>query len=110
MEEISLLTKDVSEILGRASPFDATSAILLKNRIDYVSSELRDYVFRINNSTLTVLEEQRDEIEKLKAIILFSAMIALSAAALTLVLLRNRVKLFGQMELHRELAVSNSNS
>jgi two-component system sensor histidine kinase/response regulator len=110
MEEISLLTKDVSEILGRASPFDATSAILLKHRIDYVSSELRDYVFRINNSTLTVLEEQRDEIEKLKAIILFSAMIALSAAALTLVLLRNRVKLFGQMELHRELAVSNSNA
>ena len=108
MEEISLVCADLSRVAVSAAPLSRTGAILLNNRIEYISSELRDYVLRINNSTLAALESQRGAIARLRLAILFSSLIVMLAAALNTFLLRNQRRLFVRLEESRELALANS--
>ena len=110
MDEISLLNADLSQAADSDSSMSSTKVILFKNRIDYIYSELRDYILRINNDTLIVLEKQKNEIDKLKGTILLSSAIAFCAAALTLFLLENRKRLFTQLGKSREIAIANSNA
>jgi two-component system sensor histidine kinase/response regulator len=108
MDEISLLNADLSKAISLAPSMSATEAILFKNRIDYIYSEFRDYILRINNDTLLVLERQKRDIANLKIMILCSALIALCAAALTFVLLQSQKRTLSQLEKSREIAVANS--
>jgi two-component system sensor histidine kinase/response regulator len=110
MDEISLLNADLSRAVDSGMSMSPTDAILFKNRIAYIYSEYRDYILRINNDTLLVLERQRSDIGNLKTEILLSSTIVLCSATLTFILLRNRKKIFGQLEQSRELAVANSNA
>ena len=108
MDEIRLIDADLSLGTSSGSPLSFKSAVLYKTRIDYVYSELRDYVLRINNETLSALASQKKLIGNLKVAILLSSMIALCAAILTLLLLKNREKIFSQLEKSHEIAVANS--
>jgi two-component system, sensor histidine kinase and response regulator len=110
MDEIVLIDTDLSLATSSGFRMDPKSATLYKTRIDYIYSELRDYVLRINNETLSALASQKRVIENLKVAILLSSMIALCAAILTLLLLKNREKIFSQLEESREVAVASSNA
>ena len=110
MDEITLLNSDLISGPDSNSAMSRENAILLKNRIDYIYAEFRDYILRINNATLSVLEKQRSEIENLKGAMVLSSLVAFSAAVLTLILVRNRRKLFFQLRKSRELAEANSNA
>jgi two-component system sensor histidine kinase/response regulator len=110
MAEISLLYTDLSRAVDSKSSMSSTTALLFKNRIDYLYSEYRDYILRINNDTLSVLEKQRNEIGNLKGEILLSSLIVFCSAILTFVLLQNRKKIFSQLETSMELAIANSNA
>jgi two-component system sensor histidine kinase/response regulator len=114
LDEVSLLNADLSRELGAGPPRASAPAVglkdtvLLKNRIDYIYSELRDYVLRINNDTLLALEGQMKEIQVFKAATLMSFVVVLCAAALTFLLLRRNGKMFLQLQESRELAFANS--
>jgi two-component system sensor histidine kinase/response regulator len=108
LDEITLITDDLSPYADSERPLDEVNAALLKTRIDYIYSELRDYVIRINNDTLLVLAGQKREMENLKAVVFSLSVIAFCAAALTYALLRNRKKLFAQLEGSREVALQGS--
>jgi two-component system sensor histidine kinase/response regulator len=110
MDEISLLIVELSRSADSDSSMSSTNAVLLKNRIDYLYAEYRDYILRINNDTLLVLEKQRSEIENLNSVILLSSIIIFGAAVLAFLLLQNRKKIFLQLQESRELAVANSNA
>jgi two-component system sensor histidine kinase/response regulator len=107
-EELSLIDADLSRILDTGAPLSKTSAILFQNRIEYIYAELRDYILRINNSTLIVLERQRQVIGNLRTAILFSSIIVFLAATLNIYMLRNQKRLFSQLKESREVAVANS--
>jgi two-component system sensor histidine kinase/response regulator len=110
LNEITLIAGDLSRVSSSGAAFGPTSAILFKNRIDYIYSELRDYVLRINNDTLSALANQKEDIGILRIAMLVSSIVAACAVVLTFILLRNRKKLFSQLESSRELAVANSNA
>jgi len=110
MDEIALLSEDLSGQILPNSSLSQTDTILYKNRIEYIYSELRDYILRINNATLAVLEKQKGEIDNLKSAMLFSSFFALSAATLTYLLLRNQKKTLSQLDRTRDIAVANSNA
>jgi two-component system sensor histidine kinase/response regulator len=110
LEELGLVSAEISRRVEGDSGLDAKSAVLLKNRIEYVYSEVRDYVLRVNNDTLLILEGQRHEIDRLRGAMLFSSVIVLAAAALMVALLRNQRRMFRQLEESREVAVANSNA
>ena len=108
LDELGLLCGDLGPVVAAKAGPRAAETILFKNRCEYIYSELRDYVLRVNNDTLGVLEVQRSEAARLRSAILVSSLIAILAAALTLFLNANRRKLFAQLEASRELAVANS--
>ena len=108
LEELALVDADLTEASGPGRAMDATTAILFKNRIDYVYAELRDYVLRINNATLAVLGSQREDLERLRGIVLLSSSIALGGAALALALQRSRLRIFAQLGRSREAAIASS--
>jgi two-component system, sensor histidine kinase and response regulator len=108
LDEISIISTDLSPYASPGKTLDATNAAILGTRIDYLYSELRDYVTRINNDTLLALGGQKRTVFRLRNAILALSAIALCAAALTYTLLRNRRKLFAQLEESRELALNNS--
>ncbi len=110
LDEISLLAEDLDRIVAAKPSLDTTDAILIKNKIDYIYSELRDYILRINNTTLTVLETQKGEIYDLKITMIFFSLIALFAAALTLLLLMNQKRTLYQLDKTRGIAIENSNA
>jgi two-component system, sensor histidine kinase and response regulator len=110
LDEISLISTELFAYADSNAPLDATDAELIKTKIDYLYSELRDYVIRINNDSLLVLEGKKRETGDLKLAILALSVIASCAAALTYSLLRNRRKLFAQLEESRELALKGSNA
>ena len=108
MDEISLLIADLSRSMASSPSIDSTNIVLFKNRIDYVYSELRDYILRINNDTLLILEKQKSEIGNLKFTIILSSIVAFCSAALTFFLLQNQKRTLRQLEESRELAIANS--
>lgn len=108
IDEISLITIDLFKSSDSRSPLTSTSANLFRTRIDYIYSELRDYVIRINNDTLIALGKQKSDIASLKAAILISSIIALCAAALTFFLQGSRTRLFAQLREQREVALASS--
>lgn len=110
LDEIGLVSDDLAETILSDSSLSSTDAILLKNRIEYIYAELRDYILRINNETLAVLEKQRSEIDNLKTAILFSSLIAICAATLTYILLKNLKKTLSQLETTKGIAIANSNA
>jgi hypothetical protein len=110
IDEISLLRADLSRAVDSDSSMSPTNAVLFKNRIDYVYSEYRDYILRINNDTLLVLEKQRNDIGRLRNAILLSSMVVFGAAALAFVLLRRQRTTLSQLGESRALAVANSNA
>jgi len=108
LDEVTLISSDLSAYADSGKALDSTTASLLLTRIDYIFSELRDYVIRINDDTLRVLEDQRRETVRLKDGILALSAIAFCAAVLTYLLLRSRKKLFSMLGESREVAVKNS--
>ena len=110
LDEISLLDTDLSQGLASPSSMSPMDAVLFKNRIDYIYSEFRDYILRINNDTLLALEKQKRDIANIKIMIFWSATVALCAAALTFILLQNQKRTLSQLGKSRELAIANSNS
>jgi two-component system, sensor histidine kinase and response regulator len=108
LDEIGLAARDLSSSSGARAPMSRSAAILLKSRIDYIYSELRDYVLRINNDTLQALERQKTEVAGLTILILVSSAIAFAAAVLTYALNRSRKRLFGLMVEQREAALASS--
>ncbi|WP_320127848.1 ATP-binding protein [uncultured Sphaerochaeta sp.] len=110
LDEISFLSEDLDRMISENTSLGTTDAILVKNEIEYIYSELRDYILRINNATLTVLEKQKNEIEKLKDAMLLFSLIALGAATLTFILLMNQKKILKQLEKTRGIAIANSNA
>ncbi|AEV30644.1 histidine kinase,Response regulator receiver domain protein,histidine kinase,Hpt domain-containing protein [Sphaerochaeta pleomorpha str. Grapes] len=110
LDEISLLSEDIDRMISENTSLGTTDAILVKNKIEYIYSELRDYILRINNATLTVLEKQKNEIEKLKDAMLLFSLIALGGATLTFILLMNQKKTLYQLEKTRGIAIANSNA
>jgi two-component system sensor histidine kinase/response regulator len=108
LDEVTLISSDLSPYADSGKALDSTAASLLLTRIDYIFSELRDYVIRINNVTLRVLEGQKRETVRLKDGILALSVIAFCAAALTYFLLRSRKRLFSMLGESREEAVKNS--
>ena len=107
-DEIKLIDQDLSRELIRDIPLNETTVILYKNRVNYIYSELRDYILRINNGVLLVLEKQRSETFALKELILVSVILNSLGVILTLFLLQSRRKLFNDLEKNKEIAISNS--
>lgn len=108
LDEIYRIDADISRFMNSGDVLDPTASKLIKNRIDYAFAELRDYVLRVNNDTLLVLEEQKRELERMRYAIFTAAVVAFFAAALIAYLLGNTRKLFCQLEESREEAVRNS--
>jgi signal transduction histidine kinase len=110
MDETSLLTEELLQTIRADRAMSHESAVLFKNRSDYIFSECRDYILRINNGTLSALEAQSIEIDKLKGIIFLSSVVGFCAAALTVILLGTVRRYFHRMEASRELAIASSNA
>ena len=110
IDEISLLCADLSRASDSGFSMSPTDSVLYKNRINYVYSEYRDYILRINNDTLLVLEKQRHDIGSLRNAILLSSIVVFGAAALAFILLRRQRTTLSQLGESRALAVANSNA
>jgi two-component system sensor histidine kinase/response regulator len=108
LDELSILSTDISLYVYSGKTLDATNAAILGTRIDYLYSELRDYVTRINNDTLLALAGQKRTVFGLRNAVLALSAIAFCAAALTYSLNRNRRRLFAQLEESRQVALGNS--
>jgi two-component system, sensor histidine kinase and response regulator len=108
MDETSLLLIDLSKEVESDRPLDRTSAILFKNRSAYIYSEFRDYILRVNNDSLSVLERQGSEIGTLRIAMLSSLSIVLLAIILTFILQRSQKNLVLELENSRETAIANS--
>ena len=107
-DEIRLVNGDLSKELIRDVSLSDTTIILYKNRVNYIYSELRDYILRINNAVLSVLVKQRDEMMALKGVILGSIFLNSLSVILTMFLLQSRKKIFLELAKNKEIAVSNS--
>ncbi len=108
IEETSLLLADLSKALGANALVGYEEIVLYKNRIDYVYSQLRDFILRINNSTLAALQANKGKIGLLRNAMLASTIMVLISALLTFALLRSRYKLIKKLEASRELALASS--
>jgi two-component system, sensor histidine kinase and response regulator len=108
--ELDLLIQDISRDSGSDGAITTTEAALLQSRISYVYSELRDYVLRINNGTLSVLERQGGQIGGLKYILLVSAAIFFLGAFFSAFLLISRRKMLSELEESKRQAVASSNA
>ncbi|MDA8411758.1 MAG: response regulator [Treponema sp.] len=110
LDELSLLTDDLTRRIGSAPKMDRTTVILLNNRAGYIYSELRDYIFRVNNDTLLVLEKQRRELDRIKNAIFLYALMILSSIALTVALLRNQKRTMARLDESRKVAIESNNA
>jgi signal transduction histidine kinase/CheY-like chemotaxis protein len=108
LDELDSLCRELSSMVTSEREPDPASTILFLNRSEYVYAEFRDYILRLNNGTLEILGKQRLAIDRLRRAILVASLIASIAAALTMLLLRNRRKLFAQLEESREIALAAS--
>lgn len=108
LEEIRAVCDDLTPVARSGGMQDSARIVLFKNRSEYIYSELRDYVLRINNATLVQLAGQKNATTRLRYAMLASSLIAAIAAMLTFLLLNNRMKLFSQLEESREVALSAS--
>jgi two-component system sensor histidine kinase/response regulator len=107
-DEIRLINQDLARELIRDIPLTETTIILFKNRVNYIYTELRDYILRINNAVLIVLVKQRNETMALKSVILGSIFLNSLGVMLTVFLLQSRKKIFLELAKNKEIAVSNS--
>lgn len=110
LDEITLLVGALSKRTGSSSRMDATTAVLFNNRAGYIYSELRDYIFRINNDTLLVLEKQRREIGNIKNAILLYALTIFASIAMTIALLRSQKGTIVRLDESRKIAVESNNT
>lgn len=110
IDELSLVNTELSSRVEAGASMGQTNIILFKNRIDYVYSELRDYILRVNNATLLVLEEQIVEIGSFRRAILIASLIGFCAVGLSFALLRTLRRYSSQLEKSRALAIANSNA
>ncbi len=108
IEESSLLIADLTKAQAEKSLGGYEEIILYKNRIDYVYSQLRDFVLRVNNSTLAALQQNKGKIGFLRNAMLASTLMVLVSAVLTYVLLANRKRLNEKLEASRKLALASS--
>ncbi len=108
LEELRLIDRDLSSDFESAAPLSPTETILVRNRVDYVFSELRDYILRINNGTLAALEAQRKAMEAQRRTLFLSSLMSCVAVVLTLILLASRERIFSKLEKSRALAEANS--
>lgn len=107
-DEIKLIDQDLSRELVRDAPLTQTTVILYKNRVNYIYSELRDYILRINNEVLIVLERQKAETLTLKEAMMVSMILNSLGVLLTFFLLHSRRKLYDGLEKSKETAIANS--
>jgi len=110
LDELTLLCDDLSRSLDADALGGYKDIILFKNRIDYIYSQLRDFVLRINNDTLSALEQKRGQLGGLRGIVVASTVMVLAGAVLTAVLLRSRKRVLEKLERSREQAVANSSA
>lgn len=108
LSELASVIDELAGAVSGAAPLGRTEAALLGTRIDYIYAELRDFVLRINNDALMGLDKQRRSVVRLGSVILASSIIALLAAALTLVLLLTQRRTLAELERSREVAIANS--
>ena len=108
LDEIALIRADLDSELETRIAEDRPDLLLIKNRNEYVYSELRDYILRINNFTLTALEKQQNNIEYLKLMMLISTSFVLICAILVYSLLRSRRNLYRKLETSWEIAIASS--
>lgn len=109
-DELDLLDRDLEADLDKGAPPEESSIVLYKNRVAWIHTELNEYITRINNDTLSVLDSQRRTLSVLSSLLLALIAINLAAVVLTILLLLNRSALMKQLERSRAEAVSNSNA
>ena len=110
LDEMTLLEADLAKRLGTGQKMGETASVLFGNRAGYIYSELTDYIFRINNDTLLVLEKQRGEIGNIKRAMLLYALTLLLSIAMTVALLWSQKRTIAQLERSRAVAVESSNA
>ena len=108
LDEIVLLRADLEPLLQTRLSGDTQNLMLVKNRNEYVYSELRDYILRINNYTLTALEKQQEDVEYLRQTVLLSTLCVMLSAILAYFLLRSRRALFSSLLKSKEIAIASS--
>jgi signal transduction histidine kinase len=97
MESATLLL-DLAAATSGEKRMDATTAILFKNRAGYLYSEFRDYLFRVDNDILRVLETQGARLRGLKTAMFIIISIVIAAMATVLVLLGRRGRRVVELE------------
>lgn len=105
LDETRLMNANLKKSIEVTAPKTRTETLLIDNQINYIFSELRDYIVRSNNSNLMILERQRRGIEALRAAILALSLLALCGAVMSAMLLRSRRKAFAQLTQARENAL-----
>jgi two-component system sensor histidine kinase/response regulator len=109
-DEITLLRGDLGHALGSRNPAEGHALTLVKNRNEYVYSELRDYILRINNDTLNALERQQGDVERLRQTVLLSTLCVMLCVVLVYFLLRSRRMLSRKLQKSKEIAIASSNA
>ena len=105
LDETRLMNANLKKAMESAAPKPRMEILLIDNQINYIFSELRDYIVRSNNSNLIILEQQRRGIGALRAAILALSLLALCGAVMSAMLLRSRRKAFAQVTQARETAL-----
>ena len=105
LDETRLMNTNLKKAMEAAAPRTLTEILLIHNQINYIFSELRDYIVRSNNSHLVILEQQRRGIGALRVAILILSLLALCGAVMSAMLLRSRRKAFAQVTQARETAL-----
>ena len=108
LDEITLLRADLEPLLQTRLSGDTQNLMLVKNRNEYVYSELRDYILRINNYTLTALERQQEDVEYLRQTVLLSTFCVMFCVVLVFFLLRSRRKLSLRLRKSKEIAIAST--
>jgi len=108
LDEVSLLCNDLRTTIEIRDERARSEILLSKNQVNYIFSELRDYIVRSNNSHLLILEGQRARMGILNTLVLILSLLALCSATLSIVLLRSRERAFAQLLKARETALAAS--
>ena len=108
LDEISLVTNNIETTMSSGNEKNRTDILLSHNEVNYIFSELRDYIVRNNNAHFWILERQRAGIGTLKILILIFSTLALCGAALSVILLKSRKKAVDQLIQARETALAAS--